>query len=185
MTKNHGGGIIGAAIIEKRSLRRNHWKKNHREEIIEERGIWKASGRHPGGIREAPGRLQETPGGRCPCQLECKSCVKILILHNVFEGQITKYYKLQAKMLPGSVDGATAHLRPPWYSNVRTPTDKFVWGKTSPWFQDQRKSVFSKNHHLTGRSFGRLNKSFMLFGSKRSCWRDCLHFSALFVISFL
>ena len=42
--------IIGESIIEKRSLRRNHWKENHREEIIEERGIWEASGRHPGGI---------------------------------------------------------------------------------------------------------------------------------------
>ena len=56
MTKNHGEGVIGGAIIEKRSLRRNHWKENPREELIEERGIWEASGRHPGGIREASGR---------------------------------------------------------------------------------------------------------------------------------
>ena len=42
MTKNHGGGIIGGAIIEKRSVRRNQWKENHREEIIEERGVWEA-----------------------------------------------------------------------------------------------------------------------------------------------
>ena len=50
MTKNHGLGIIGGAIIEKRSLKRNHWKENHRGEIIEERGIWKASGRHLGSV---------------------------------------------------------------------------------------------------------------------------------------
>ena len=54
MTKNHGGGIIGGTIIEKRSLRRNHWKENHREEIIEVRSIWEASGRQ--GILEASGR---------------------------------------------------------------------------------------------------------------------------------
>ena len=56
MTKNHGGGIIGGAIIEKRSLRRNHWKENPREEVIEERGIWEASGRHLGSNWEASGR---------------------------------------------------------------------------------------------------------------------------------
>ena len=53
MTKNYGGGIIGGAIIEKRSLRRNQRKENHREEIIEEGGIWEASGT-PGG-HGAPG----------------------------------------------------------------------------------------------------------------------------------
>ena len=47
VTKYHGGGIIGGAIIEKKSLMRNHWKENHLE------GIWKASGRHPGGIWDA------------------------------------------------------------------------------------------------------------------------------------
>ena len=51
MTRNHGG-----AIIEKRSLRRNHWKENPREEIIEERGIWEASGRHLGDIWEVSER---------------------------------------------------------------------------------------------------------------------------------
>jgi hypothetical protein len=38
---------------------------------------------------------------RCPSQLKCKSSIKMLILHCVFEGQITKYCKLQAKMLRG------------------------------------------------------------------------------------
>ena len=42
--------MIGGANIEKRSLRRDHWTENHREEIIEERGIWEASGRHLAGI---------------------------------------------------------------------------------------------------------------------------------------
>ena len=53
MTKNHGGGIIGGAMIEKRTLRRNHRNKNHREEIIEERSIWEASGRHLGGTLDS------------------------------------------------------------------------------------------------------------------------------------
>ena len=40
-------------------------KENHREEIMEERGIWKASGRHPKGIQEESGRLPDSrgPGG--------------------------------------------------------------------------------------------------------------------------
>ena len=46
-------------MIEKRALRRNPWKENHKEEILE-RSIWDASGWHPGGIQEASGRL---PGG--------------------------------------------------------------------------------------------------------------------------
>ena len=92
MTKNHGGGIIGGAIIggaiiEKRSLRGNHWKETHTEEIIEERGIWGASGRHLGGIWEASGShlgLQEAMGlqealsdkNRCPSQLNTKVPLK-------------------------------------------------------------------------------------------------------------
>ena len=51
MTKIHGGG----AIIENRPLRKNHWEENHREEIIEERGICEASGRPMGGIWEVSG----------------------------------------------------------------------------------------------------------------------------------
>ena len=80
IAKNHGGGIIAGAIIEKRSLRGNHWKENHREHL---KGIWEAqeasgtpktsnalwvnyesveeaSGRHPGAIWKASGRH---PGG--------------------------------------------------------------------------------------------------------------------------
>ena len=51
-----------------------------------------------------PRRLQEAPNlkNRCPSQLKCKSSIKMSILHCVFEGQITKYRKLQTKMLPGS-----------------------------------------------------------------------------------
>ena len=59
MTKNHGGELIEGAIIERRSLRMNHWKENHREEVIEESGICQASGRHPGGVWGA----SATPGG--------------------------------------------------------------------------------------------------------------------------
>ena len=59
MTKNHGGKIIGGAVVDKRQLRRSHWKENHREEIIEERGIWEVSGSYSGDIWEA----SETPGG--------------------------------------------------------------------------------------------------------------------------
>ena len=100
-TKNHGGEIIGGAIIEKRSLRRNDWKENPKEEIIEERGIWEASGRRLGGIREASRRhlggigeacrrhlgLQEAMGlqeavrsNYCnTSKLKRKSCIKISI----------------------------------------------------------------------------------------------------------
>ena len=110
MTKSHGGGIIGGGIIggaitDNRSLRRNHWKENHREEIIEERGrhlagIWEASGRHLGGIWDSRSpcrsmRLQNHKN-RYPSQLECKTCIKIAILLCVFEGGITKHWKLQA-----------------------------------------------------------------------------------------
>jgi hypothetical protein len=56
LERNHREEILGGAIIEKRALRRNHWKENNREESIEERGIWEASRRHLGGIREASGR---------------------------------------------------------------------------------------------------------------------------------
>ena len=65
VTKNQGGEIIGEATIEEISLRRSHWRENHREEIIEEVGIWEASGSNPGGIWEASGKhlgLQEAMG---------------------------------------------------------------------------------------------------------------------------
>jgi hypothetical protein len=49
------------------------FKRNHREGIIEEGGIWEASGRLLGGIWEAYGRhlgnsrrLPESPGGQVP-----------------------------------------------------------------------------------------------------------------------
>ncbi len=79
------------------TLRRNHWKENPREEIIEERGILEASARHPEasgrhlGLQEAMG-LQEAPNhkNRCPSQLKCNISIKMLILHCVFEGQVTK-----------------------------------------------------------------------------------------------
>ena len=74
------------------TLRRNHWKENHRGEIIEQRSIWEASGTHMGGIRDTSGRhlgLQEAMGfqghkNRCPSRLECKSDIRMLILHCVF-----------------------------------------------------------------------------------------------------
>ena len=64
-------------------------------------GIWGASGTHLGGIWEASARhlglqaamgLQEAPNltNRCLSQLKCKSSIKMLILHCVFEGPITK-----------------------------------------------------------------------------------------------
>ena len=64
--KDNFFGTLFGAIIEKRSLRRNHWKENHREEIIEERGIWEASGRHLGrqeamGLQEAPKHKKTVP----------------------------------------------------------------------------------------------------------------------------
>jgi len=56
--KNHGGGIIAGAIIEKRSLRGNHWKENHREHL---EGIWEASRRHLGGIQEGTENIPNGP----------------------------------------------------------------------------------------------------------------------------
>ena len=107
MTRNHGGGINGREIIEKESLR----GKASRRHLG---GIWEASGRHlgniwdasggKGGIWEASGRhlglqaameLQEAPNhkNRCPSQLKCKTSLKMLTLHRVFEGRITKCVK--------------------------------------------------------------------------------------------
>ena len=68
------------------------------------RGIWEASGRLLGGFWESSGRhlglqaamgLQEAPNhkNRCPSRLKCNISLKMLILHYVFEGQITKYGK--------------------------------------------------------------------------------------------
>jgi hypothetical protein len=45
MARNHEGGIISRRIIEKESLRKNRWKKNHREDITEKES-WR---RTPGG----------------------------------------------------------------------------------------------------------------------------------------
>ena len=64
---------------------------------------------------------------RCLSQLKCKSFFKMLILHCVFEGQITSSvnYKLKCaaakSMEHGSIQG-------PFTNTVRTPTDKSVWG---------------------------------------------------------
>ena len=65
------------------------------------------------GLQEAMG-LQEAANhkNRCPSELKCKSCIKMLILHNVFEGQITKYCKLHAKMMDGKFGGARLLPRP-------------------------------------------------------------------------
>jgi len=115
MTRNHGGGIIGRGVIEKESLRREASGRHLG-------GIWEASGKHLA-LQEAMG-LQEAPNhkNRCPSRLEDKSFINILILHCVCKDQITKYCKLQAKMLAGSVNGA---CNQPWPldDTVRTPTE--------------------------------------------------------------
>ena len=67
MTRNHGGEILGRAIMEKKSLRRPiHWKKNHREENIEKESWRRSRGgaiieegacrRHMGSIWEVSGK---------------------------------------------------------------------------------------------------------------------------------
>jgi hypothetical protein len=122
MTRNHGGRIVGRGIIEEESLRREACGRHLG-------GIWEVSGTHLGGIWEAPW----TPGGHgapggsesqksMPSQLGCKSSIKILILHAVSEGQITKHFKLQSKMIDGSSQRSRGTLEAP-------PTDKSVWGK--------------------------------------------------------
>ena len=78
--------------------------------------IWISFGRHLEVIwrREA----EEANGGQIshfvtPFAAECKSSFKMLILLSVFEGQITKYCKLQAKMLRGSRQRSAAPLKAP------------------------------------------------------------------------
>ena len=94
MTRRHGGGIIGREIIEKELVRAEASRRCLG-------GIWEASERHLGANGDASGRhvglqeamgLQEAPNhkNRCLSQLKCKSSIKMLILHCVFEGQITK-----------------------------------------------------------------------------------------------
>ena len=52
-------------INDEESWRRNHWKRNHREEIVEEasvghlEGIWEVSGRYLGRIWQTSGRHLE------------------------------------------------------------------------------------------------------------------------------
>jgi hypothetical protein len=41
---------------------------------------------------------------------------------------VTKYCKLQGKLLAGSRQRSAAPGKAPWYNTVRTPTDKSVWG---------------------------------------------------------
>jgi hypothetical protein len=55
--KNHG-----REINDEESWRKNRWKRNHREGIIEERSICEASGRHLGGISEASQRYRKASG---------------------------------------------------------------------------------------------------------------------------
>ena len=45
MTSNHGAGIIARPIIKKKWLRKNDWKKNHKEEVTEKES-WR--GNHGG-----------------------------------------------------------------------------------------------------------------------------------------
>ena len=56
----------GREINDEEKSRKNRRKRNHREGIIEERGIWEAFGKHLGGSWEAPGRhlggIQEASG---------------------------------------------------------------------------------------------------------------------------
>ena len=75
-------------------------KKSFREAASERHlgGIWEASGT-PGG-HGAPGGSKTEKS--IPILARMQSCIKMLILHCVFEGQITKYCKLQPKMLAGS-----------------------------------------------------------------------------------
>ena len=99
-TRNDEGGVIVRGIIEKESLRRHSGGA-----IIEggasgnplgalwEASVWESFGSHLEGLR-----LRRHLGdiwrsdlrNRCPSQLKCKSSFKMLILHCVFEGQITK-----------------------------------------------------------------------------------------------
>ena len=106
----------GIEINDKESWRKKHGKRNHREGIIERGGswvIWETFGSHLGSISEPFGShlgdIWEDVGwrgiwgafggqiseNRCQSATECKSCISFSILRCVFEGQITKYCKLQ------------------------------------------------------------------------------------------
>ena len=67
--RNHEGDIIGRGIIEimeKKSMTKNHEGEIIGRGIIDKGSLREASGRHLGGIWEAPGdsqMLQEAPGG--------------------------------------------------------------------------------------------------------------------------
>ena len=76
-------------------------------------GNWQA----PGGsqtLQEARG-LQEAPNHKnwCLSLLECKSFIKMMISHCVFEGQITKYCKLHSEMLSGMLAWSRRQVKAP------------------------------------------------------------------------
>ena len=156
MTKNHGGGIIGGAIIEKRSLRRNHWKENHREEIIEQRGIWEASGRHLAGIWEASGRhlgVIREASGRHPGDLGSQGAPNVIravrALKSVTPLRDNHFFEAKHKLngvflrvrRPGIViyinlaeepckPAATYHHRPLYQHRQNPFSVNTVWGNT-------------------------------------------------------
>ena len=80
MTRKHGGGIIGRGIIEKESLRREA-SGRHLGNVCH----WEASGSLPDASQNLQGarELQEAQRhkNQCHFRLECKSLIKMLILH--------------------------------------------------------------------------------------------------------
>ena len=101
---------------QSKAMQRMIWEARRRHP----EGTQEAPRKHPGGTQEAPRRPQDTQeapeaseSNYCnTSKLKCKSCINMSILRCVFEGKITKYCKLQAKMLPGSGDGAKYQPRP-------------------------------------------------------------------------
>ena len=79
-----------------------------------------------------------------PWQLECKSSIKILILHNVFEGKITKYCRLQCKMLRGS-HGRSAGAAKAHNATLLQPLQINLFGETCTNMQTAHQSGCWKN----------------------------------------
>ena len=88
---------------------------------------------HVGGSQRLQGArgLQEAPNHkkRCPSHLECKSSIKMLILHStVFEGQITKYCKLLSKIIDGSSGRSVKQIKAP-YTRLLEPLRINLFGE--------------------------------------------------------
>ena len=119
------------ALVWKHVIRKVSWNMKIMKEGSCSLHFWckfapRSVGHNYFAFRSASAEPNENHKNRSPSRLECKGFVAMLILPSVFEGQITKYCKLQTKIPAGSVNGA-CNKAWPLSNTVRTPTDKSVW----------------------------------------------------------